>query len=49
MAIIKVQGPPEPGQRTPPLGQRLFWFVGLWLAGLATITAVAYGLRFLLR
>lgn len=28
-----------------PLWQRLLWFVGLWLAGLATVSIVAYGIR----
>lgn len=28
-----------------PLSRRLLWFVGLWLAGLATVTVLAYGIR----
>ena len=28
-----------------PLARRLLWFVGLWLAGLATVSAVAYLIR----
>ncbi|MEQ5777688.1 MULTISPECIES: DUF2474 family protein [unclassified Thalassospira] len=28
--------------------QRLLWFVGLYLAGLGTLTIVAYGLRALM-
>jgi hypothetical protein len=28
-----------------PLATRLLWFVGLWLAGVATVAAVAYGIR----
>ncbi|MDQ8727100.1 DUF2474 domain-containing protein [Bradyrhizobium sp. LHD-71] len=24
---------------------RLMWFAGLWLAGVGTVTAVAYGIR----
>ena len=31
-----------------PLGERLLWFAGLWLGGLAVTAAVAYGLRALL-
>lgn len=27
------------------LGKRLLWFVGLWLAGVGTVSALAYGLR----
>jgi hypothetical protein len=36
--------------REPPgtLGRRLAWFAVLWLAGLGTTAAVAYGLRALL-
>jgi hypothetical protein len=30
-------------QRSLP--SRLLWFVGLWLAGVATVAAVAYGIR----
>ena len=29
-----------------PLATRLAWFVGLWAAGVATVAAVAYLLRF---
>ena len=29
-----------------PLWKRLAWFVGLWAAGVATVAAVAYLLRF---
>ena len=28
------------------LTSRLLWFAGLWLAGTATVAAVAYGIRF---
>jgi hypothetical protein len=28
-----------------PLLSRLMWFVGLWLAGVGTVAAVAYGIR----
>lgn len=30
----------------PPLGSRLLWFVALWAAGVATVGAVAYVIRF---
>ena len=29
-----------------PLWKRLAWFVGLWAAGVATVGAVAYGLKY---
>jgi len=35
-----------PGRRFPPLWRRLAWFGGLWLAGVATVAAVAYAIRF---
>ena len=28
-----------------PLWQRLAWFVGLWVASVATVGMVAYGIR----
>ncbi len=28
-----------------PLRQRLFWFVGLWVAGVACVGAVSYLIR----
>ncbi len=28
-----------------PLWLRLAWFVGLWVAGVATVAAVGYGIR----
>jgi len=28
-----------------PLLQRLLWFAGLWVAGVATVAAVGYGIR----
>ena len=34
-----------PDERTPPLRTRLLWFVGLWLAGVAVVSGVAYGIR----
>jgi len=30
----------------PSLGSRLIWFAGLWLAGVGTVAAVAYGIRY---
>jgi hypothetical protein len=29
----------------PPLWKRLAWFIALWLAGVATVSAVAYSIR----
>lgn len=29
----------------PPAARRLAWFVALWVAGVAALGAVAYGLR----
>ena len=29
----------------PSLISRLIWFTGLWLAGVGTVAAVAYGIR----
>lgn len=34
-----------PGQHRLPLHKRLAWFVLLWLWGVGTVAAVAYGLR----
>jgi hypothetical protein len=31
--------------RPRPLVQRLLWFAALWLAGVASLAIVAYGLR----
>jgi hypothetical protein len=28
-----------------PLGQRLLWFVALWLGGVGTVVLVSYALR----
>jgi cell division septal protein FtsQ len=38
--------PPDPRQE-PPHGllYRLAWFLGLWLAGVAVVAAVAYAIR----
>jgi len=43
-----IEGPPETGEAKRPLGKRLVWFVALWLGGLLTTAAVAYGLRALI-
>lgn len=43
-----IEGPPEPGALPKPLLQRLGWFVGIWLASLAIVAAVAYALRALI-
>jgi hypothetical protein len=29
-----------------PLRIRLLWFAGLWIAGVAAVSALAYGIRF---
>lgn len=29
-----------------PLRKRLAWFAGLWAAGVATVGAVAYGIKY---
>jgi hypothetical protein len=39
-----MQAPGEPPRPTS-LFSRLAWFVGLWLAGVAAVTAVAYAIR----
>jgi hypothetical protein len=35
---------PQPG----PLWKRLAWFAGIWLASIAGLAAVAYGIRLFL-
>ena len=40
-----IRPPAEMPADRPTLASRLFWFVGLWLAGVATVAAVAYGIR----
>jgi hypothetical protein len=35
----------EPGQNQRPLGQRLLWFVALWLLGVGTVAVLSLGLR----
>jgi hypothetical protein len=32
-------------QKPAPLSQRLLWFAAFWLAGVATVAAVAFGVR----
>ncbi|MDP8915920.1 MAG: DUF2474 domain-containing protein [Pseudomonadota bacterium] len=44
MPII-IEGPPEPGDRLPPLWRRLLWFAGLGLLSTAAVAAAAYALR----
>ncbi|MBR1137844.1 MULTISPECIES: DUF2474 domain-containing protein [Bradyrhizobium] len=36
---------PRPAPPPAPLAWRLAWFAGLWLAGVATVAAVAFVLR----
>jgi len=34
------------GKTAPgPLWQRLLWFIGLWIAGVATVALISYGIR----
>jgi hypothetical protein len=40
-----IEGPPEKGAAPRPLGQRLLWFVVLWVASLIAVAAAAYALR----
>ncbi|MBW3616428.1 MAG: DUF2474 domain-containing protein [Proteobacteria bacterium] len=40
-----IEGPPEPGEPTPPLWRRLFWFVAIALASTGAVATVAYALR----
>ena len=44
-AIIEPEGPPGPDDPPAPLLQRLAWFVGLCVAGSASVAVVAYVLR----
>lgn len=34
--------------RLPPIGKKLFWFIALWLGGVATVTVVAYAIRLMI-
>jgi len=36
----------RPAEAWAPLWKRLAWFVALWLAGVATVSFVAYLIRF---
>lgn len=40
--------PPERPDRSPGLTYRLLWFIGLWIAGVAVVAAVAYAIRWAL-
>jgi hypothetical protein len=44
-----IEPPPEPGEPLPPIWKRLAWFVGLAVAGAASVAGVAYLLKALLR
>ncbi len=46
--IIRLEGPPEPGEPPRPLARRLAWFAALALAGAGVTAGVSYGLRALL-
>jgi hypothetical protein len=43
-----IEGPPDDSEPRRPLGRSLLWFAGLWVASLAAVAAVAYGLRALI-
>lgn len=43
-----IEGPPSPGDPSPPFWRRLAWFVGLGVASAAAVAAVAYALRALI-
>ena len=43
-----IEGPPEEGEARRPLGERVLWFVVLWIGSLAAVAAVAYALRSLI-
>ena len=43
-----IEGPPEDGEAPRPLGERVLWFVVLWIGSLAAVAAVAYALRSLI-
>lgn len=45
MAKLQAQRRVAP-ERPKPLWQRLGWFVALWLASVAFLGAIAYGIRF---
>jgi len=31
-----------------PLGQRLLWFIGLWIASIIALSIVAYGIKLMI-
>jgi hypothetical protein len=37
------------GQIQPPLRRRLLWFVALWLAGVGSVTIIAFVIRLWMR
>jgi hypothetical protein len=37
------------GDAPGPLWKRLAWFAALWIGGVATVSAVAYAIRFWIR
>lgn len=43
-----IEGPPAPGDPSPPLWRRLAWFVALCAAGAGVTALSAYGLKALL-
>ncbi len=43
-----IEGPPGKNDPPRPLGARLVWFTGLWLASAAAVAIVAYALRALI-
>src|SRR5690606_476372 len=42
---LSLMSQPEPRQPPPGIARRLLWFVGLWIAGVAVVIAVAYAIR----
>jgi len=43
-----IEGPPGPGDRSPPVRARISWFFGLALAGGVATALIAYALKALL-
>jgi hypothetical protein len=43
-----IEGPPAANDQKQPLGSRLLWFAGIWLASLIAVATVAYALRALI-
>ncbi len=48
MKLPTIEGPPEDGEPTHPLGKKLIWFAVLWIGGASTVAAIAYALRALI-